>query len=303
MDFTPTQPLRRRARRCETCVPVKPSSRLAALLFCATCGPFAGFLAQAQSSHHSADGFHNNYPHDPKASFWVWKWEQLRQGMPEPPPGGWQIAHVKTDAAALAANDSRPTVTWIGHSAFLIQLAGKNVLVDPQFSERASPVAFAGPKRIVPLPIDIAELPPIDLVLISHNHYDHLDLATVKRLASMTAGSPHFLVPLGLKSWFNDQGIERVEELDWWQAREAGPLRLTLVPVQHWSKRTLFDTNQTLWGGWVIEGGGLKLVHTGDLGRARRASGSRGPARRARHRHALGNIRAPHRRDEGGRDA
>jgi N-acyl-phosphatidylethanolamine-hydrolysing phospholipase D len=238
-------------------------------MFCATCGPFAGFLAQAQSSHHSADGFRNNYPHDPKASFWVWKWEQLRQGMPEPPPGGWQIPHVKTDAAALAANDSRPTVTWIGQSAFLIQLAGKNILVDPQFSERASPVAFAGPKRIVPLPIDIAELPRIDLVLTSHNHYDHLDLATVKRLASMPAGSPLFLVPLGLKSWFNEQGIERVEELDWWQAREAGPLRLTLVPVQHWSKRTLFDTNQTLWGGWVIEGGGLRLVHTGDLGLSR----------------------------------
>jgi N-acyl-phosphatidylethanolamine-hydrolysing phospholipase D len=241
--------------------------RLPTIVFCAFCGPFAGFHAMAQSvPSPGEDGlFHNNYPHDPKASFWAWKWEQLRHGVPEPPPGGWNIPHMKTDAAALRANTSRPTATWIGHAAFLVQLAGLNVLVDPHFSERASPVQFAGPKRIVPLPIDIPELPKIDVVLITHNHYDHLDLDTVKRLARMPSGSPLFLVPLGLKAWFREQGIERVEELGWWQERGLGPLRFTLVPVQHWSKRTLWDTNRTLWGGWVMEGGGLKLIHTGDL--------------------------------------
>lgn len=240
--------------------------RFARLVLCACLAGFAGLLAAAPPP---GEGFRNNYPHEPKESFWQWKWEQLRLGGPNAPPGGWRIPHLKADANALRANVSLPTATWIGHAAFLLQLAGQNVLVDPHFSERASPVQFAGPRRVPPLPIDIPELPRIDVVLTTHNHYDHLDLDTVRRLAAQASGSPLFLVPLGLKRWFNDQGIERVEELGWWQARDLGPLRYTLVPVQHWSKRTLQDTNLSLWGGWVIEGGGLKIVHTGDLGYSR----------------------------------
>jgi L-ascorbate metabolism protein UlaG (beta-lactamase superfamily) len=230
-------------------------------MMCAMCGLFGGVFAQAEG-----EGFRNNYPHDTKHSFWVWKWEQMKHGVPQPPPGGWKIPAMKTDAAALRANAGEPTATWIGHASFLLQLGGMNVLMDPQFSERASPVQFAGPKRIVPLPIDVAELPRIDVVLISHNHYDHLDVGSVKRLAASPAGSPLFLVPLGLKAWFREQGIERVEERGWWQSHGLGALRFTLVPVQHWSKRTLWDANQTLWGGWVVEGAGLRVIHTGDLG-------------------------------------
>ncbi len=243
------------------------SPRFARLALGAFLAAFAGLAAGTPPD----EGYSNIYPHDPKASFWLWKWEQLRHGVPDPPPGGWRIPHVKADAAALRTNTSRPTVTWIGHAAFLVQLDGQNILIDAHFSERASPVQFAGPRRIVPLPIDIPELPRIDVVLTSHNHYDHLDLATVRRLAAQASGSPLFLVPLGLKGWFNEQGIENVEEIGWWQARGLGRVRYTLVPVQHWSKRTLQDTNQSLWGGWVIEGGGLKLVHTGDLGYSRDA--------------------------------
>jgi L-ascorbate metabolism protein UlaG (beta-lactamase superfamily) len=240
-------------------------------MFCLACGSF-GFYAAAQSPpHHTPEGFRNNYPHPDKESFWRWKWEQVRDGVPRPPPGGWKFPHVRTDAAALRANTSRPTVTWIGHAAFLVQLAGRNILIDPHFSERASPVRFAGPRRIVPLPIDVPELPRIDLVLVSHNHYDHLDLDSVRRLAAAPSGSPLFLVPLGLKPWFEEHGIARVEELDWWQRREHAGLALTLVPVQHWSKRTLWDTNRSLWGGWVVDGGGLRLIHTGDLGYSRDA--------------------------------
>lgn len=240
-------------------------------MLCALCGPFAGVFAPAlaQPAHHGPEGFRNNYPHETGQSFWSWKWEQLRQGVPQAPPGGWAIPHMKADAAALRANTSRATITWIGHAAFLLQLGGRNILVDPQFSSRASPVPFAGPKRAVPLPIEIEELPRIDVVLTSHNHYDHLDLDTVKKLAARPSGSPLFLVPLGLAKWFVDQGITRVEEFDWWQGRASGPVRFTLVPVQHWSKRTPWDTNQSLWGGWVIEGGGIKLIHTGDLGYSR----------------------------------
>ena len=146
-----------------------------------------------------------------------------------------------------------------------------NVLVDPQFSERASPVQFAGPKRIVALPITMEELPRIDVVLISHNHYDHLDVDTVKGLATSANGTPLFLVPLGLKAWFHELGIDAVEEYDWWQSRTVRSIKLTLVPAQHWSKRTLWDTNRTLWGGWVMEGGGMRVIHTGDLGYSRDA--------------------------------
>ncbi len=241
--------------------------RLALIMLCLSCAIAGGLFAESQQpSHHTADGFRNNYPHDAKQSFWRWQLERSRNGAPEPPPGGWNIPHMRADVAALRANGHEPTVTWIGHASFLLQLGGRNILTDPQFSERASPVQFAGPKRAVALPLEIEELPRIDLVLVSHNHSDHLDLDSVKRLAARDDGGPLFLVPLGLKAWFAEQGITRVEELDWWQSRTEEGVRVTLVPVQHWSKRTLWDTNQTLWGGWVMEAGGLKVIHTGDLG-------------------------------------
>ena len=234
-------------------------------MFCALCGPFA--FAAAESPGGEAHGrFRNNYPEAPPQSFWLWKWEQWREGVPKPPPGGWNMPYMRADVEGLRANRERPTVTWIGHSSFLVQLAGANILFDPQFSERASPVAFAGPKRAVPLPLALEELPPIDVVAISHNHYDHLDVETVRRLARQPSGSPLFLVPLGLEAWFHGIGIDRVIELGWWQSHEVAGLRFTLAPVQHWSKRTLWDANETLWGAWVAEGGGLRVIHTGDLG-------------------------------------
>lgn len=220
------------------------------------------------SSHHDRDGFHNNYPHPPHQGFWRWKWEQVRGGVPHAPPGGWNIPAVATDPARLR-EPAQPQLTWIGHATFLVQAGGLNILTDPQFSERASPIPFFGPRRAIPLPIEIDSLPRIDVVLISHNHYDHLDSDTVKRLARRLGGSPLFLVPLGLRAWFLENGIERVEEYDWWQARSVGAARFTLVPVQHWSKRTLWDENQSLWGGWVMELGGLRMIHTGDLGLSR----------------------------------
>ena len=234
---------------------------LAVLAFAAVAG-----FASAQSAPHGPDGYRNNYPQEPRGSFWAWQWERWRDGLPSPPPGGWNLPAVKTDAEALRSGETNPSVTWIGHATMLVRLGGSNILFDPVFSERASPVSFAGPRRIVPLPIDIAELPPIDIVLISHNHYDHLDAESVKRIAAMPQGSPLFLVPMGLKAWFAELGIARVDELDWWQQTRHGDLKVTFVPAQHWSKRTLTDANQTLWGGWVVEGDGLSIIHTGDTG-------------------------------------
>ncbi len=242
----------------------RPIRSLVAATACALV--LAAGPACAQSAPKGPDGFRNNYAHPDKESFWAWQWERMRNGIPQPPPEGWNLPAVKTDPVALAAVEANPSVTWIGHATMLVRLAGRNILFDPVFSERASPVAFAGPKRVVPLPIDIPELPRIDVVLISHNHYDHLDAASVTRLAQMPQGSPRFLVPLGLKAWFAELGIARVDEYDWWQETREGDVSFTFVPVQHWSKRRLDDTNQTLWGGWVVAGEGLKLIHTGDTG-------------------------------------
>jgi len=225
-----------------------------------------GTCVSAQNASRGPDGYRNNYAHGERASFWAWQWERMRDGLPKPPPGGWNLPAVKTDPAQLRAPEGNPSVAWIGHATVLVRLAGRTVLFDPIFSERASPLPAMGPKRVVPLPIDIEELPRIDVVMISHNHYDHLDESTVRRLAAMPQGSPRFLVPLGLKRWFTDLGIDRVDEYDWWQRTTEGPLAITFVPVQHWSRRRLDDTNQTLWGGWVVEGEGMKLVHTGDSG-------------------------------------
>ncbi|HET9046947.1 MAG TPA: MBL fold metallo-hydrolase [Casimicrobiaceae bacterium] len=229
----------------------------------------AGDAAFAQGAPRNEDGtFRNNYPHAETSLADFLTWQSHRAAMAEP-PGGWKIPAVTTDAAALRAPSANPSITWIGHATVLLRLASKNILIDPIFSERASPVPFAGPKRIVPLPIDIAALPAIDVVMISHNHYDHLDVETVRQLAAAPTGSPRFLVPLGLKAWFSDLGIDRVEEFDWWQTAREGDLAMTFVPVQHWSRRNLVDRNRTLWGGWAVEGEDLRVIHLGDTGYSR----------------------------------
>ena len=223
-------------------------------------------MVKAEGALGSGEGFQNNYPHAPKASFWAWQWERLLNGLPKPPAEGWKLPAVKTDPALLRSASANPSATWIGHATVLLRIAGMNVLFDPNFSQRASPVSFAGPKRLVPLPIEVVQLPKIDVVMISHNHYDHFDEETVVQLAALPTGSPRFLVPLGLKAWFVERGIERVDEYDWWQATQEGEVKISFVPVQHWSRRTLTDRNATLWGGWVVEGEGLRIIHTGDTG-------------------------------------
>jgi L-ascorbate metabolism protein UlaG (beta-lactamase superfamily) len=140
------------------------------------------------------------------------------------------------------------------------------VLTDPHFTERASPFGFAGPKRLVPPLPAMRDLPHIDAVVVSHNHYDHLDEGSVRHLAAQAGGSPRFFVPLGLKAWFAGKGIHDVVELDWWQAVEHGGVTFTLAPVQHWSARTPWDRNQTLWGGWRVEQPGFSFFFCGDTG-------------------------------------
>lgn len=145
-----------------------------------------------------------------------------------------------------------PVVTWIGHCTFLIEAYGKRILTDPIWSDRCSPLFFLGPKRRHAPPIVLSLLPKIDIVLLSHNHYDHLDTKTVKMLHEKF---PEILwiVPQGVKSWFIKRKISKVEELIWWQELVESPsINITAVPTQHHSGRGIFDRNKTLWVGYVV---------------------------------------------------
>ena len=216
--------------------------------------------------HHRQHGFVNTNAAFERPGFWTIQafrarriWAALANTRPIP-----NVPRVANDGRALRDNGDAPTLTWIGHATMLIQLDGVNVLTDPQFSERASPVSFAGPRRLNPPGLAFEALPRIDVVVISHDHYDHLDRPSVQQLAA--THRPLFLVPLGLKAWFASLGIERVTELDWWQSQRVGAVAFTLTPVQHWSARTPFDTDRRLWGGWALAGRERRLFFGGDTG-------------------------------------
>ncbi len=155
-------------------------------------------------------------------------------------------------------------VTFVGHATFLIQAAAGNVLIDPVYYNRASPVAFAGPRRVRVPGVRFDDLPPISLVLLSHNHYDHCDLGTLRLLEQRFR--PRVVTPLGNARLLESAGIREVEEHDWWATASTAPLPVTITPAQHFSARGPFDRNRALWGGFLIEAGGLRILHAGDSG-------------------------------------
>ena len=177
-----------------------------------------------------------------------------------------QLAHevpiVETNLEAIHAPTKHAQITWIGHSTFLIQIDGKNILTDPVFSQRASPIRFAGPKRYTKPGIALTDLPKIDYVVLSHNHYDHLDLETARALGNETL----WLVPLGNAVTLNTVNITNVVELDWWDEYAVGPLLFVCTPAQHWSARSLFDRCRSLWSGWAITHGEKSILFAGDTG-------------------------------------
>jgi N-acyl-phosphatidylethanolamine-hydrolysing phospholipase D len=244
--------------------------------------------------HHRPNGFQNNYTEatdKSRADFLKWTLQRHRDGLPKAPktPTPVQAPDLKF-VSANSGLGQQPAITWVGHATMLVQSGGMNFLTDPMFSDRASPVQFAGPKRAQAPGLSLAQLPRIDVVLISHNHYDHLDTNSVKALAAQAGGSPLFLVPLGVKAWFADLGIANVQEMDWWdkqvielpnatlphatpqpggtarQGAAGAATEVHFTPVQHWSARAIGDRRATLWGGWSVFSPEFHWYFSGDTG-------------------------------------
>ena len=154
---------------------------------------------------------------------------------------------------------------WIGHSTFIIKVNNLTILTDPVFSDRASPFRRFGPKRLIPPSISLEELPKIDVVTISHNHYDHLDIRSLKKLSKINPDLI-FLIPKGDLDIFKKRRITNVKEFVWWEDIIIDEFTFTFTPVQHWSARGLFDRNESLWGGWLIKGKEFSIYHAGDTG-------------------------------------
>lgn len=209
------------------------------------------------------DGRFSNYAEAPKpvsaalgAGLWmrkIWTSFAPREGA---------APQVLFDSAALVRN---PSLTWIGHATFLVHMDGVTFLTDPIFSNRAGPVSFAGPRRVVPPGVPLDDLPPVQFALISHDHYDHLDLASIGQLAKR---GTRFIVPLGVGELVRRAGGDAIE-LDWWQSVELNGVRVYCVPAQHMSGRSLTDRGERLWAGWVVAGPTRRYYHTGDTGYSR----------------------------------
>jgi L-ascorbate metabolism protein UlaG (beta-lactamase superfamily) len=194
-------------------------------------------------------------------SGWIWRWI-VGNDWPE-----WPEPVVFSPGPPPDSRVPKGTfrVTPVGHATFLVQIDSVNILIDPIWSERCSPVSWAGPRRHRAPGIRFEDLPPIDAVLISHNHYDHLDLPTLERLARKRP--PRAVVPLGNLELVRSAGIPAVEALDWWQSVPlSADVTVTLVPARHFSSRTLWDRNRTLWGGFVVSGPSGNVYYAGDTG-------------------------------------
>jgi N-acyl-phosphatidylethanolamine-hydrolysing phospholipase D len=155
------------------------------------------------------------------------------------------------------------SATWIGHSTVLLQIGGVNVLTDPMFSERAFPLQWMGPRRVMPPALALESLPPLDIVLLTHSHYDHLDKSSVKRLARLHPDAT-WVAPLALGAYLRGFGVRDVVELDWWQQAEVRGARVTATPARHFSARRAGDRNKTLWCGYAVEVAGRRLYFAGD---------------------------------------
>ena len=209
--------------------------------------------------------FHNPWPDsEPRGFAEVLRWraQRLTQSIAKDPRrGSFPVA-----APAISyprAKDTEFSATWIGHSTVLLQIGGINVLTDPVFSQRASPVQWAGPRRLMDPALPIGALPPIDVVLLSHNHYDHLDMPAVKRIVKAHPQAK-WVMPLGVAAYVRSWGVRDLVELDWWQETVVNGLRVTATPARHFSARGILDRNRSLWCGFGFEIKGKRAYFAGD---------------------------------------
>ena len=213
--------------------------------------------------------FHNaptpNPNAKPRASSWaIWSrifFEKKEGTVPVDAIPVRPVTRAQLDALPKDANH----VIRLGHSSHLLKLRGRYWLIDPVFGERVSPVSFAGPKRFHPTPLALSDLPPIDGLVLSHDHYDHLDVPTIEYLREKVQ---RYFVPLRVGARLEAMGVppSHITELDWWQAAEHGGVKLTATPSQHFSGRGLGDRNSTLWASWVVESGPHRIFYSGDSG-------------------------------------
>jgi len=217
-------------------------------------------------THRAPDGsFRNPWPDsEPRSWLDVLKWTRERRKQPRaetPPRGSFPVA--TPEISYPRATETQVSATWIGHSTVLLQLGAMNVITDPVFSQRAFPVQWLGPRRVMDPGLSIDALPPLDIVLLSHNHYDHLDKPAVKRIARAHPRAT-WIVPLGLGAYIRRWGAREIVELDWWQETAINGLTVTATPARHFSARRLGDRNKSLWCGFVLDMKGTRSYFAGD---------------------------------------
>ena len=216
-------------------------------------------------AHHTEKGFRNPYPEyidRTFGDFLRWILVERRTNGKGQEYRHYPVEKVENDGLFLRKNNDSFTVTWVGHSTILIQLEGVTILTDPTWSDRASPFQFAGPKRHAEPGIAFEDIPPVDVVIISHDHYDHLDKTTIRMLGN----TPFYVVPLGLGTFLEKNDIDNYRELDWWDAIYYKDLEIVCTPSQHFSGRTPFNRDGTLWCSWVVNGKTGNFYFCGDSG-------------------------------------
>jgi N-acyl-phosphatidylethanolamine-hydrolysing phospholipase D len=224
---------------------------------------------RASTRHHTSSGFRNPEADAREASpleVAQWLAGRVMNGKRNVPPHTQPVTDLTAPATPLR-------VTWVGHAATIIQTSSLTILTDPHFGPRASPVSFAGPERLTRLPLTVADLPPVDLVVLSHDHYDHLDRGSIEQIEAIHA--PLFLAPLGCADRLRDWGVASVQAFDWWEYEDldlSDGLRVHALPAQHFSGRTLLDRNATLWASWLLETDDISVYFGGDSGYGRHFS-------------------------------
>jgi N-acyl-phosphatidylethanolamine-hydrolysing phospholipase D len=221
-------------------------------------------IATQEKPQRKGHTFQNPWPHAEPHGFGDFvRWAMERRTRNRPEAADDPVLTTPPAFAVPRADPATLTATWIGHTTALLQVGGLNILTDPIWSDRASPLTFAGPKRISPPGVPFDDLPIVDAVIISHNHYDHLDRNTVQRLIARFPAAA-WRVPLGVAGFIRSKGAVDVAECDWHDSTTVGGLRVTCVPAQHFSGRGLFDRNMTLWCGWVLSSDRHSVYFAGD---------------------------------------